>query len=165
LKEKIKDFFRNIKLGIPNLIKWFPIIWKDRDWDHQYIYEVFRHKLHLTEQFIRSHGVHTNNIADADKIKVCVNLLDRLIKDEYHESAFKHHEEKWGIADFNWHDSEEHKGMSELSITHPNVETDEDKKVERKDFKNACKHEAALREQDLDLLFKNMRKHIQSWWD
>jgi len=55
--------------------------------------------------------------------------------------------------------------MCELTITHPNVITDEDEKSQSKDFKNACKHEVSLREQDLDILFKTMRKHIQTWWD
>ena len=165
MKEKIKDFFRNIRIGVPNLIIWFPIIWKDRDWDHQFIYQIFRHKLHLTEQFIRHHGIHINNIDDANKIKICVNLLDRLIEDEYHETAFKRHVEKWGPPDLNWNDSKDYPKMCELSITHPNVKTDKDKKAERKDFSNSCKNESALREQDLDMLFKNMRKHIQTWWD
>jgi len=165
VKEKIKDFFRSIKIGVPNLIRWFPVIWKDRDWDHQFIFQIFRHKLHLTEQFIRRYGIHTNNIDDADKIKLCVNLLDRLIKDEYHENAFKHHEEKWGPPELNWHDSEEHEGMCGAAITHANVKTDEDEKSQNKDFKIACEHEVSLREQDLDMLFNYMRKHIQSWWD
>jgi hypothetical protein len=33
---KIKQFFRNIH----NLIRWFPIIWKDRDWDDHFIFEI-----------------------------------------------------------------------------------------------------------------------------
>jgi len=163
--QKIKDLPRNISQGIKSLWIWFPVIWKDRQWDNQYIYEVFRHKLHLTEQLIRHHGHHLYRIKDADQIKVCINLLDRLIKDEYHETAFKKHEEKWGAAELNFKDSEEYPKMSVAAITHPNVKTDEDKVNERKEFKIASEHESRLREQDLDLLFKLMRKHIQGWWD
>ena len=164
--QKIKDFPRSVTQGIKSLWVWFPVICRDRQWDHQYIYQVFRHKLHLTEQCIRNYGHHVNNIEDADKIKVCVNLLDRLMKDEYHESAFKLHEKKWGRAKLNWKDLDNKSdGFCSLTITHPNVTTDKDKIKERKDFKNACYRETALREQDLDLLFKIMRKHIQSWWD
>ena len=163
--EKIEDWFRSLKQGSESLWMWFPIIWKDRQWDHQYIYVVFRHKLHLTEQLIRHHGHHVNNIADADKIKVCINLLDRLMKDEYHETAFKRHEEKWGPIQLNWKDSKDHPNMCEAAITYPNVKTDKDKKLETKDFRNASKAEAALRQQDIDLLFEMMQKHIQTWWD
>ena len=55
--------------------------------------------------------------------------------------------------------------MSELHIDRPNVKTEEDKEQERKEFRRASEHEAKLREQDLDMLFKNMRKYIQTWWD
>ncbi len=163
--QKIKDMPRNIKYGVINLWVWFPIIWKDRQWDHQFIYEIFKHKLHLTEQLIRHNGHHLFHLRDADRIKLCVNLLDRLMNDEYYEMAFKDHDKKWGESDFNWNDSTSHPGCSELKITRPNVTTDEDKKNERKSFRRSSKHEVNLREQDLDLLFKTMRKHIQSWWD
>jgi hypothetical protein len=164
-KYEIRYWPRDFTKGVKNLITWFPIIWKDRQWDHQYIYGIFRKKLHLTEQFIRHNGIHVNNIDDADKMKICVDLLDRIMKDEYHKSAFKQHEKKWGKADLQWEDIDDEKGYSKLNIIHPNVKTDEDKESERKDFRRSSKHEADLREQDLDLLFKMMRKHIQSWWD
>ena len=105
--QKIKDFPHEVKCGIKSIFQWLPIVWKDRQWDHQFIYAIFRHKLHLTEQFIRNHGVHVNNIKDADKIKVCVILLDRLMKDEYHEMAFKNHSEKWGNPAMIFKDIEE----------------------------------------------------------
>ena len=163
--QKIKDLPRSIKYGIQSLWQWTPIIWKDRQWDHQFIYTILRHKLYLTEQLIRYHGHHLYHIRDADKIKTCVNLLDRLIKDEYHETAFKRHHEKWGEPKLRFKDSKDYPGMSEGLIHHPNVKSAKDKESESKDFKFACKKETNLRDQDLDLLFKLMRKHIQGWWD
>jgi len=165
LYEKIKDVKRNLIYGVKNLWVWFPVIWNDRNWDHQFIYKVFRYKLHLTEQLIRNNGHHLYHIKDADKIKICVNLLDRLMKDEYHEMTFKNHDKKWGESKFDWIEAKEYPNMTELKITYPNVKTDKDKENEKKDFQRCSKHEAALREQDLDLLFTNMRKHIQGWWD
>jgi hypothetical protein len=165
LSEKIKDTRRNIVYGVKNLWIWFPVIWPDRNWDHQFIYEVLKHKLHLTEQLIRHDGIHINHLRDAKRIKLCVDLLDRLINDEYHETAFKSHQKKWGKPKFNWLDSKEHSDMTELKITHPNVETAEDEKKQSKQFKVCAKNEVNLREQDLDLLFKIMRKHVQEWWD
>jgi len=163
--QKVKDVPRNIRQGIRSCWQWFPIIWKDRQWDHQYIYTIFRHKLHLTEQLIRHHGHHLNHTRDADKIKICVNLLDRLINDEYHEMAFKRHYEKWGQPKLNWNKTKEDKDLYQGIISYPKVKTPKDKKFEVKDFKLASDHEAYLREQDLELLFKMMRRHIQGWWD
>ena len=163
--DKIENAYYNVKCGIQNLISWFPIIWADRNWDHYFIYVTLRHKLHLTEQLIRNHGHHTKHIQDANTIKVCINLLDRLMKDEYHENAFKRHDEKWGEPEFRWEDCEDKPDLCELHIDRDKVESNEDKTKERKEFRIASNHEATLREQDLDMLFKLMRKNIQTWWD
>ncbi len=162
----IKDFFRyKIPYGIKNLIEWFPIIWNDRNWDYSYIYLMMRHKLHLTEQLIRIHGMHIHHKQDADGIRKCVLLLDRLIADEYHENVMKPHHKKWGEGKLNFHDLEDEPDMCELTIDYPNVNTKEDKIQEGKDFKHFVKMEQNLRQQDLDMLFNTMAKKIQSWWD
>ena len=77
--EDIIHGFRNIKNGFKNLWIWFPIIWKDQNWDFIFIYIIFHKKLLLMEKFIRKYGIHTNNIKDANSIKTCVLLLKRLI--------------------------------------------------------------------------------------
>lgn len=162
--EKIRIFFRDIQIGIKNLIIWGPVIWKDRQWDYWFIYEIFHKKLSLMEHHIRNYGYHVRAEQDADNIKTCVLLLKRLKDDEYHENAFKQHYEKWGEPKFEWRESDR-PDLSELHISHDNVKTEEDKKRERKDFKIACEREDHLKQQDLDLLFNLMRKHIQTWWD
>jgi len=161
----IKYFFRNIKIGFKNLIKWFAVIWKDRQWDHYYIYVILRHKLHLTEQFIRHYGCHIRHIEDANNIKKCVLLLDRLIKDDYYENVYKHHDEKWGDTNFSFTDSTDYPNCSELHITYENVKTEEDKKQQEKEYKRLMNKPQELKDQDLDLLFKTIRKYIQTWWD
>lgn len=155
---KLADILRKIKYGIENLIIWFPIIWKDRPWDHYFIYCVLRRKLHLTEQYIRKYGLHVKNIEDADKIKKCVLLLDRLIKDEYHDHVFKNHYKKWGEPNYNFEGNR-------FNIDHPNVKTARDKELHSKEFRRLIEEEDKHKNQDLDLLFKLMRKHIQTWWD
>lgn len=161
----IKQWPRQIRQGIKSLIIWFPVIWKDRWWDHSFIYTMLHHKLHLMEKNIRAHGHHVKHIEDADRIKTCVLLLDRLIKDEYHENVFKPHYDKWGEPKMEFKDWDEDPNMSVLNIKYPNVKTDKDKEIESKDFRAKSKMEASLREQDLDMLFSLMRKHIQTWWD
>ena len=105
--DKIETWWYDLKYGIENVFHWVPVIWKDRNWDHYFIYVILRHKLRLMEIQIREYGHHVNKDRDADNIKVCVNLLDRLIADEYSEMAFKRHEEKWGEADFTFTPLEE----------------------------------------------------------
>ncbi len=42
---KIKIWFKDLKQGFINLKRWFPIIWKDRDWDDDYIFVLLEEKL------------------------------------------------------------------------------------------------------------------------
>jgi hypothetical protein len=168
--DKIIDFWYDTKRGIKNLIMWFPAIWKDRQWDHQYIYMILRQKLHFQEQYIREHGIHVHNVRDADEIKICVDCLDRLIEDDYHSEAFKKHNKRWGEPEFKWEDVPPEKvegrvGMTKLNITHPLVDTVQDHENEREDFRDACETEDQLRKKDMRNLFLNMYRNIQGWWD
>ena len=115
---------RGIKQGIRNLIIWFPVIWKDRWWDHSFLYSILRYKLSLMEEGFRTRGMSINSEKDAHNIKICVLLLDRLIEDAY----------------------------IDYSIKVGNI---------RKSFDE----QEQMTNQDLDLLFKILRKQIRVWWD
>lgn len=164
--QNLFDWFRyDLVYGIKNFHRWFKVIWSDRDYDPYFIYTVLHHKLKKMEHFIRHDGHHLYRERDADQIKKCVLLLDRLIEDEYHETAFKEHEKKWGFAEMDFSPCEDKEGYSELHIKYPNEKTEADKKQNAKELKEAFKHEDMLRKQDLEMLFSLMNKHIQGWWD
>lgn len=161
---KTYDFFRyDIPYGVKNLFRWFKIIWKDRNWDNQYIYSILHHKLNLQERHIRKHDNHTDAQKIARKMRLCVLLLERLMKDDYNDLAFYFHNKKWGEPEFNLIDVDDE--YKKLDITHENVNTKEEEEQHFKEYKRCSEHEDMLREQDLDMLFKLMRKHIQTWWD
>ena len=76
---KVKGFFTSIG----NLIKWFPVIWKDRDWDDHYIFEVFKFKLEKQAKYIKEKGFHTNSDLDAKRMMLCVKLMEKVQEDFY----------------------------------------------------------------------------------
>ena len=43
--------------------------------------------------------------------------------------------------------------------------TDEEKAQESKEFMKLMKHADKLRVQDIEMLFLNMTKYIEGWWD
>ena len=91
MKEKISDFIwkyfrnpvRNFSTSVGNLIKWFPVIWKDRDWDDHYIFEVFKFKLEKQAKYIKEKGFHTNSDLDAKRMMLCVKLIEKVQEDFY----------------------------------------------------------------------------------
>ena len=45
LSIKLRSYYYQLRYGISNLIKWFPIVWRDRDFDSAYIMEILLFKM------------------------------------------------------------------------------------------------------------------------
>jgi len=155
--------FYNIKYGMKNIVKWLPVIWKDRDWDSYHIFKLLHFKLSNMEKLFRVHGNHVESSKDADDIKICINLLNRILKNEYGEMVFKNHDEKWGEPKFSWETIDKQECMG-LNIIRENV-TVKNEEQERKEFKELIKREDILKKQDINYLFNYLAKHIRNWWD
>jgi hypothetical protein len=87
---KIKQLIGRIR----NLIRWAPIIWKDRDWDYYFIYEILKHKLIFTEGFIREKGTHMFNTEDADSILKAIDLINK-VQTEYYLDKYLSEATEW----------------------------------------------------------------------
>ena len=92
---RIKQFFKRVY----NLYRWFPIIWKDRDWDHYYILEILKHKLIFMSKNIRENGNHVSAEYDANKMMLCVRLIDKIQNERYMEDLIN--KDKLTIDDLN----------------------------------------------------------------
>ncbi len=78
---------RNFKVGLKNLFYWFPIIWKDRNWDSHYIFEIMIHKLKAQSKYIGKRNIHTRARRDAEVMMTCVKLM-KLVQDEAYSSEY-----------------------------------------------------------------------------
>lgn len=86
--------FRSIYKSIKNLIRWFPIIWKDRDWDQSYIYDVLKFKLKNQAKFIGDRKHHVDSQRDSEIMNLCVRLIDKLDDGFYETEYFDYYESK-----------------------------------------------------------------------
>ncbi len=75
---------QNFIQGIRNLIKWFPIIWKDRDSDYTFIMEIMKKKLIFSAKSMRKYSLHTSAERSAQQMEQCAILLD-LVQNETFE--------------------------------------------------------------------------------
>ena len=78
---RLKRIIRRTK----NLLRWLPIIWKDEQWDYYHIYEILKHKLIFTAEHTREYGYHVNSNYDADRMMLCVRLIEKVQNEEYME--------------------------------------------------------------------------------
>ena len=76
----VKHVHKTVWTGIKNLWKWFPIIWKDRDWDYYYIFQVLKFKLEKQAKHLGGR--------DAELMMTCVRLINKLQNEEYYEEYY-----------------------------------------------------------------------------
>jgi len=173
-------FFRDFKIGIKNIIYWFPIIWKDRNWDHRNIFDIFAHKLKVQAEYIGKYGLHLNNWKDERDMMTCVRLIEK-IKDEwysmeymdYHKTEhwFEPCEDKPGYSTWESRELEENFDdyFSKYPLIYKRVMNGEGvfNREGREDDKQIIAMNIAKinHERARKLLFKIMEQKIEGWWD
>ena len=186
VKEKISNWIwmnigwriRYIYRKIRNLIRWTPIIWKDQDWDHTFIFEILKFKLKNQAEYIGGQDRHTTAKRDAEIMMTCVRLIDR-IQDGFYDGEYADYHE----ADFRFEDCEDKPGYSQLHIDEisnrfleyfakypiqykravdPNTHWYYTEKTD-KTIAMWIGNENQKRAQNL--LFKIINERIQGWWD
>ncbi len=180
---RIKEF----RSSVNKLIRWFPIIWKDRDWDDHYIWEIMKNKLRWQAKYIGDRDFHTRAEMDARRMRLCANLIDK-VQDEFYSSEYMdYHESKWDFLDIP-----DKPGYKELDMQTTSEHFDDyfkkyplaykkvlvDKKlqifgIEARDGETEvdAKQRIAMNigyynhNRARKLLFKIMEENIEGWWD
>lgn len=128
----------NVIIGVKNLIRWAPIIWRDRHWDYAFLLYMLSKKLWLMEDAIRN-GCHMKREEDADKIKVCALLLDRVAnEDDYMDRS-----RPYGVR----------------------IDDDKVPGLWLKHGSHWVKRAGKARTEDLEYAFRLMGKYLLGWWD
>lgn len=142
------------------MVLFIPVLYKVVPWDYSSIYSLLFHWFKRMEKAQREDDLHLHSNKRADEIHLCVLLLERLKDDRY--SAFDEHERYWGES-VHWFTPLENR-YSQYHSTRKNIKTEEDKQLEKKQFRACVKHEEYLKQQDLDYLFKVINKKHRGWW-
>jgi hypothetical protein len=180
---RLKEF----KVSVKNLIRWFPIIWKDRDWDDHYIWELMKNKLRWQAKYIGDRDWHTRAELDARRMRLCANLIDK-VQDEFYSSEYMDYHE----SDFNWLDIPDRPNDKQLEMHTTSERFDEffekyplvykkvlaDKKLQifsieprEGETETDAKQRIAMNmgyynhNRARKLLFKIMEENIEGWWD
>jgi hypothetical protein len=172
-----KDFAK----GIKNLWKWFPVIWKDRDWDDHYIFEVLKFKINKQADYIGDRNIHVNAKRDAEIMRL-VNRLIKLNQDEFYGMEYMdYHETKYDFIPtdktekwFTMEDELISERFDEYFKKYPrqykrviNGEINRYRRPFEEKDKKLIAMEIAHENQDRchKLIFKLLEGNIQKWWD
>jgi hypothetical protein len=168
----------NLFKGIKNLIKWFKVIFNDRDWDDHYIWEILKFKLKNQANYIGKHNRHESAKRDVEIMMTCVKLIEK-IQDQYYITEYTNYYN----TNISFVDSINHPGYKEMVEelikddidsyykkyfkTYNYVLSTKDKLI----FDNVSSLGIALNISHTNhnkakkLLFKILENNIESWWD
>lgn len=81
------NWITDIIARLKHLFKWLPVIWKDKDWDHFYIYEILKFKIKNQADHIQGNGLTEFN-REYERIQLILRLLDKVQNEEYIDEFF-----------------------------------------------------------------------------
>jgi hypothetical protein len=168
--------------GVKNLIYWFPIIWKDRNWDGHYIFEIIQHKLVAQANYIGKRDFHTRAQLDAKRMRLCVKLIKKIQEEDYTMEYMDYTKDRVWFTD-----CEDRPGSSLYNSEEVWEKYDEYFKKYPLVYKKVLKGEGVFTLDGRDesqmkrviamniahlnhdrarkLLFKIMEENIEGWWD
>jgi hypothetical protein len=177
-----KYYHRMFKTGVQNLIYWFPIIWKDRNWDSHYIFEIMMHKIKAQSKYIGERDIHTRAKRDSEIMMTCVRLMKKVQDDFYSSEYSDYHKTKHWFEDVpgkkglsSWESRLLEENFDEYFKKYPLVykRVLNGEGVFQLDGENRAdinqriamnighiNHDRARK-----LLFKIMEQNIERWWD
>lgn len=176
-----KYLHKDIYKGIKNIIHWLPTIWKDRDYDTYYIYEVLRVKLEKQAKYILERGNHVSAQRDAELMLLCARLCRIQQEDLYSLEYLDYRETEWDFTPTDetkqwytletttlWENYQEyfkkyprqHKRALSGEINYTKTSDEE-----KEDYVIAMEIAHENQERSRKLLFKIMEQNIERWWN
>lgn len=145
--------------NIKRVVSWIPILWKDRDYDYEHLFDIERKKLNQMLTYFQTSPLVCKQEICRD-IQICINLLDIVCKkaDEYLEIpnngklrdsfATFNHRVNWRNAYRFLNNSQEE---IEKQMSNPNL--------------LAHILSDIYVQKALHLYYKMLFNRVQSWWD
>lgn len=147
--KRIKYFIGDLFDYIKNIIKWSPILWKDKNYDYFYILEVLKFKIENTSEYIEKHKRYIGFERDVERMNTCVRLIDKIQNQSY----------EFECSSLLGKSTEEY--IEKYPLTYKSALKSIDKNNPCIAYKMCeIRHKKALR-----ILFRLLEENIENWWD
>ena len=164
---------RSFLTGCKNVIRWSPTIFKDKDWDHWYIYNILQKKIEFQRLEIIYANRHTDINRDNRDMTIVLNLIERVNEGFYGVEYLDYSESKFRFEPIEGDD--EYYTMEQDVISE---NYDEYIKKYQSSVRKVLKEKPDLDKKDLcfwvarhneekahDLLHRILKERIRYWWD
>ena len=162
----VKGWFRSLGYSIKNIVRWWKIIWNDRDWDYGFFEEILVFKLKNMRDFYQN-GINVwsaNAPQVADEISEVIEIFERIQEDNY-ENLVSPGFNDWidkqhavGESIFKTKINED--GEKTLTFNTPKW-TEEEKKAREEVYIKA----EEMHNEDYRKAFELIGRNIRKWWD
>ena len=170
---------KTIRTGFKNLWHWLPVIWKDRNWDHRYVFTILKHKLEAQGKYIGKNNLHLTSWKNERDMMICVRLIDRVSEEFYSMEYMDYEKTKHWFEDVpdkpgysTWESRQLEENFDDYFAKYPliykrvmngegwlKIEDENDKHLIASNIA-PINHDRARK-----LLFKIMEQEIERWWD
>ncbi len=160
---RMETYYYNIRNGIRNIIDWLPVVWKDRDYDQNYIYYVLKYKLTKQADHFEKYGITLHNDEIVKQIRLTVVFIDLLIDEERIDEQAEKRSVFFGMRDKtpseNFYEAIEIYGRDDFRNTF-----NHGKKIPKYVYNIEEKHKRKLRNYYCEMIGRCL-KHSNKWWD
>ena len=155
--------------GVKNLWRWFWVIWKDRDWDHHYFWEVLKKK--VTQ--LRDEQLENFSYREVEIMNTVLRLIDKVQNDDYRDEYYDYYEtEMWvdkkGHVQFDEIRNDLKAFISKYPRTHKivlnNPKYNKYLNGDEMDYKIGIAMSSYRQNKAKKLLFKLLENRIEYWW-
>ena len=168
----------DFKTGVNNIIYWLPVIWKDRNWDSHYIFDILSHKLKAQANYISNRNFFVSSKRDAEVMMTCVRLIDKVQNEWYQTEYMDYHKTKHWFEDIpdrpgysSWESRQLEENFDEYFAKYPLIHKKLMSGKIGSGFRLRSKQHVAMSIATINhnrarkLLFRIMEQNIEKWWD
>lgn len=166
LHQKSSAIIRDLRIGICNLIEWFSVVWRDRDWDKHFIMEILIFKLKRNRKYMIDKG-HIENKKQIATITECIELLEKVQNEweNYEEPNLKKHYEKWGEPEFYFVNVEDRPDVVQLKDRNLEKYSEEQIREKNHEYMISKRITHHKRMRDFETAMSMFKENFDSWWD
>lgn len=167
----IESFFNRYSERIKRSWAFARLGWLNYDFDAHTIWKILEFKLKRVLNVLENYAHLEQQGEDLLALKEAIAICGRLHNEDYDDQYYLAHDAKWG--DMPPWDSkpstfdENGKVKTYEMIFHdrPRVKNDQDRELERTEFREIYDKAEKDRLSDIDKLALLLKNHLQSWWD
>lgn len=150
-----KSWYYDLKLGIRNLARRIPYIWKLGDWDYGYVIEAEMNELTILRDGIKKYQNHLNWERDVETLNVAIKLALEISKGTWNNEK---------ILKTNLRNMKRY--LKRTDHIESILSTPDTPKDIESGYTNELTAKSIVREEKVWILYHKYRTHyMRSWWD